>query len=65
MNIEDRHFFGDNTQIMNEKEIKKPINSLKKFIEYDIENLITYHEASFNNNLNKKIKELVLGDLND
>ena len=65
MNIEDGQLFGNNTQIMNEDEIKKDIKSLKKFMEYDIENLITYHGGPFNYNLNKKIKELLLGDLND
>lgn len=65
MNIEDGKLFGNNTQIMNEEEIKKAIKSLKKFMEYDIENLITYHRSQFNHNPNKKIKELLLGDLND
>jgi hypothetical protein len=64
MNIEDRQLFGNNTQIMNEEEIKKAIKSLKKFREYDVENLITYHGGPFNDNP-KKIKELVLDDLND
>jgi hypothetical protein len=50
---------------MNEEEIKKSIKSLKKFSEYDVDNLITYHGGPFNDNPNKKIKELVLGDLND
>jgi hypothetical protein len=65
MNIEDGQLFRNNTQIMNEEKIKKAIKSLKKFMEYDVENLITYHGGPFNDNPNKKIKELVLGDLND
>jgi hypothetical protein len=65
MNIEDGQLIGNNIQIKNEEKIKKPIKSLKNFMEYDIENLITYHRGSFNNNPPKKIKEIVLGDLND
>ncbi|MGB7968510.1 MAG: hypothetical protein WCF28_02925 [Methanobacterium sp.] len=65
MNIEDGQLFRNNTQIMNEEEIKKATKSLKKFIEYEIETSITYHADLYNNKSNKKIKELVLGDLND
>ena len=65
MNIKDGQLIGNNTQIMNEEEIKKVIKSHKKFMEYDIENLITYHGGPFKENPNKKFKELVLGDLND
>jgi len=65
MNIKDRQLIGNNTQIMNKEKIKKTIKSLKKFMKYDVENLITYHRGPFNDNPNKKIKELVLGDLND
>ncbi len=50
---------------MDEKEIKKAMKSLKKFMEYNVENLITYHRSPFNDNPHKRIKELVLGDLND
>ena len=50
---------------MNEEKIKKPIKSLKKFMEYDVKNLITYYRGQFNENPTKKIKELVLGDLNN
>jgi len=65
MNIKDGQLIGSNTQIMNEEKIKKPIKSLKKFMEYDVKNLITYHRGQFNENPTKKIKELVLGDLNN
>lgn len=53
MNIEDGQLIEKNTQIMNE-EIKKAINSLKKLIEYDVENVISYHRGLFNNNPNQK-----------
>ena len=62
MNIEDGQLIGKNTPIMNEEEIKKAINSLKKLMEYDVENVITYHGGPFNDNTNQKIKELILGD---
>ena len=54
MNIEDGQLIGKNTPIMNEEEIKKAINSLKKLIEYDVENVISYHRDLFNNNPNQK-----------
>jgi hypothetical protein len=62
MNIEDGQLIGKNTQIMNEKEIKKAINSIKKLMEYNVENVTTYHKGLFNDNQYQKIKELVLGD---
>ena len=62
MNIEDGQLIGKNTLIMNEEEIKKVISSLKKLIEYNVENVITYHGGPFNDNTNQKIKELILGD---
>ena len=65
MKIKEGQYIGNNTQIMNKEEIIKAIKSIKKFIEYNIENLITYHEDPFNYNPNKKIKELLLGDLNN
>ena len=54
MNIEDGQLIGKNTPIMNEEEIKKAINSLKKLMEYDVENVISYHRGLFNNNPNQK-----------
>lgn len=60
MNIEDGHLIGYNTQIMNEEEIKKAITFIK-FMEYEIENMIT-KKGQFNENHNQKIRELVIGD---
>ena len=34
----------------------------KKFEEYDIKNIITYHGGLFNDNPNQKIKELLKGN---
>lgn len=62
MNIDNGQLIGKNTPIINEEEIKKAINSIKKLMEYDVENMITYHGGPFNDNFNQKIKELVLGD---
>lgn len=45
MNLEDKQLIGKNTQIINEEEIKKAINSLKKLMEYNVENVISYHRA--------------------
>lgn len=54
MNIEYGQLIGKNIQIMNEKEIKKAINSLKKLMEYDFENVITYHGCPFNDKIKKE-----------
>lgn len=53
MNINNGQLIEKNTQIMNEKEIKKAINSLK-LMEYNVENVISYHRGIFNNKLIKK-----------
>jgi glyoxylase-like metal-dependent hydrolase (beta-lactamase superfamily II) len=58
MNVIDRQLFGPNEQLLNKEERKMAINSLKKFEEYDIENIITYHGGLFNNTPNQRIKEL-------
>jgi hypothetical protein len=39
---------------MNEEEIKKAIKSLKKFVKYNVDNLITYQGGPFNDNPHKK-----------
>jgi glyoxylase-like metal-dependent hydrolase (beta-lactamase superfamily II) len=58
MNVVDGQLIGPNKQIMNEEEARIAINSLKKFEEYDIENVISYHGGLFNDNPNQRIKEL-------
>jgi glyoxylase-like metal-dependent hydrolase (beta-lactamase superfamily II) len=58
MNVVDGQLIGPNKQTMNEKEGRIAINSLKKFEEYDIENVISYHGGLFNDNPNQRIKEL-------
>ena len=52
MNIDDGQLIEKNTQIMNEEEIKKAINSFK--LEYNIKNVISYHRGIFNNNPDQK-----------
>ena len=58
MNVVDGQLIGPNKQIMNEEEGRIAINSLKKFEEYDIENVINYHGGLFNDNPNQRIKDL-------
>jgi glyoxylase-like metal-dependent hydrolase (beta-lactamase superfamily II) len=58
MNVVDGQLIGPNKQTMNEEEGRIAINSLKKFEEYDIENVISYHGGLFNDNPNQRIKEL-------
>jgi glyoxylase-like metal-dependent hydrolase (beta-lactamase superfamily II) len=57
MNIVKGQLVGPNLQNMNDEEARDAINSLKKFTEYDIENVITYHGGLFNDNPNERIKE--------
>ncbi len=58
MNVIDGQLTGPNKQTMNDEDAKIALNSLKKFNDYDIENVITYHGGLFNDNPNQKIKEL-------
>lgn len=53
MNIDNGQLIEKNTQIMDEEEIKKDINSIK-LMEYNIENVTSYHRGIFNNNPNQK-----------
>lgn len=57
MNIFEGQLIGPNVQLLSEEDSKTAMNSLKKFEEYDIENVITYHGGLFNNNPNHRIKE--------
>jgi Metallo-beta-lactamase superfamily len=45
MNVIDGQLIGPNKQTMNEEDGRVAINSLKKFEEYDIENVISYQGA--------------------
>ena len=58
MNVFDGQLTGTNVQLLSEEDTKTAINSLKKFEEYDIENVISYHGGLFNDDPNQKIKEL-------
>lgn len=57
MNIFEGQLIGPNEQLLTKEESKKALNSLKKFEEYDVENIITYHGGLFNNDPNQRIKE--------
>ncbi len=59
MNVIAGQLTGPNPQILDEKSLKLATDSLKKFTEYDIENVISYHGGLFNDNPNQKIKELL------
>lgn len=59
MNVLDGQITGPNEQLLNKEDAGKAINSLKKFEEYDIENVISYHGGLFNDNPNQIIKELL------
>ncbi len=57
MNTFEGQLVGPNELLLTEEDAKKAINSLKKFEEYDVENVITYHGGLFNDNPNQRIKE--------
>ncbi len=57
------NFYGEDLVIthletMNKEEIGIVASWLKKFLEYDVDQVITYHGGLFNNNPNQRIKEL-------
>lgn len=54
MGFENGQLTGTNTQLLNEEDAKTAINSFKKLMEYDFENVISYHRGLFNNNPNQK-----------
>jgi glyoxylase-like metal-dependent hydrolase (beta-lactamase superfamily II) len=59
MNIIDDQLVGPNKDMMSEDEADDAINSLKKFIDYDVVNIITYHGGLFNDKPKERIKELI------
>jgi glyoxylase-like metal-dependent hydrolase (beta-lactamase superfamily II) len=59
MNVIDGQLTGPNKDSMNNKDAQMAYESLKKFEDYDIKNLITYHGGLFNDKPNQKIKELL------
>lgn len=59
MNIIDDQLEGPNKDMMGKEEAMNAINSLKKFQDYDVVNIITYHGGLFNNKPNERIKELI------
>ena len=58
MNVIDGKLTGPNTDAMNEEDAQIATESLKKLVNYDSNNLITYHGGVFKDNPNQKIKEL-------
>ncbi len=59
MNIIDGQLMGPNKDMMGKEEAMDAINSLKKFQDYDVVNIITYHGGLFNDKPNERIKELI------
>jgi glyoxylase-like metal-dependent hydrolase (beta-lactamase superfamily II) len=59
MNVVDGWLTGPNKDAMNEKDAQTAYDSFKKFENYEIKNIITYHGGLFNDNPNQKIKELL------
>jgi glyoxylase-like metal-dependent hydrolase (beta-lactamase superfamily II) len=59
MNIIDGELVGPNKQIISEDEAKRAMMSLKKFENFDIEKVISYHGGFFDDNPNQKIRELL------
>lgn len=60
MNIDEGQLTGPNKQVLNEEEQILAVNSLKRFVDFDVENVICYHGGLFKDNPNKRIKELFL-----
>ncbi|MBZ9571102.1 MBL fold metallo-hydrolase [Methanobrevibacter sp. TMH8] len=50
--VRNGEFIGSENQPLNEKNMKKAVNSIKKFEKYDIENIIAYHGGLFNEKSN-------------
>ncbi len=59
MNVIDGQLVGPNKDMMSKDDANDAINSLKKFVDYDVVNIITYHGGLFNNKANERIKELI------
>jgi glyoxylase-like metal-dependent hydrolase (beta-lactamase superfamily II) len=59
MNIMDGQLVGPNKDTMSGNEANDAINSIKKFKDYDIMNIITYHGGLFNDKPNERIKKLI------
>jgi glyoxylase-like metal-dependent hydrolase (beta-lactamase superfamily II) len=58
MNIVDGQLIGPNTDSMDDKDAILATTSFKKFENYEIKNLITYHGGLFNDKPDQKIREL-------
>ncbi|MDR3062971.1 MAG: MBL fold metallo-hydrolase [Methanobrevibacter sp.] len=50
---------GVNENLMNEEDVRTAYNSLKSLLDYDIKNIVTFHNGLFKNNPNKAIKNLI------
>lgn len=59
MNIQDGDLKGPNQS--NTYDMDEAVNSLKKFTQYDIQNIVCYHGGLYNNNANEAICKLIRG----
>lgn len=57
MNIQDGHLTGPNQR--NTYDMDEAVKSLQKFTQYDIQNIVCYHNGLYNDNANEAICELI------
>lgn len=57
MNIQDGHLTGPSQ--IHTYDMNEAVNSLEKFTQYDIQNIVCYHGGLYNNNANEAICELI------
>lgn len=56
MNIVEGNLTGPNKQILKDDEVSLALNSIKKFEDFDVEYIISYHGGLFKDNPNERIK---------
>lgn len=59
LNIADGQLVGPKKEMLNEEDAVQAMDSLRKFEDYDIENVVTYHGGLFSDNPNQRIKEII------
>lgn len=61
MNIANGQLTGPNPQILNDEEFKQALKSLKKFEDFDVEYVITYHGGLYTGDFHSRIEEITGG----
>lgn len=59
MNIADNMLTGPRNDILEENEYEVAMDSLKKLLEFDVKNIITYHGGLYNNKPHESIEKLI------